>query len=104
MITASFKSRNGQFYKFRVSGHSGYSYSGSDIVCAAVSAMVMLTVNTVTDGFGVPSAVNVDEEDELAGKFGVFSIPTLVVMKDGKVVEQAAGARPKAQILAMVDA
>jgi thioredoxin 1 len=48
--------------------------------------------------------VNVDEEEELAGKFGVFSIPTLVVMKDGKVVEQAAGAKPKAQILAMVDA
>ena len=52
----------------------------------------------------VVGKVNVDEEEELAGKFGVFSIPTLVVMKDGKVVEQASGARPKAQILAMVDA
>ena len=52
----------------------------------------------------VVGKINVDEEEVLAGKFGVFSIPTLVVMKDGKVVEQAAGARPKAQILAMVDA
>ena len=46
--------------------------------------------------------VNVDDEQELAGKFGVFSIPTLVVMKDGKVVKQSTGARPKAQILAML--
>ena len=46
--------------------------------------------------------VNVDDEQELAGKFGVFSIPTLVVMKDGKVVKQSTGARPKAQILEML--
>ena len=46
--------------------------------------------------------VNVDDEQELAGKFGVFSIPTLVVMKDGKVVKQSTGARPKAQIIAML--
>lgn len=46
--------------------------------------------------------VNVDEQPELAGRFGVMSIPTLVVMKDGKVVNQAVGARPKAQILAML--
>ena len=47
--------------------------------------------------------VNVDDEPELAGKFGVFSIPTLVVMKGGKVVAQEAGAKPKAQILAMLE-
>lgn len=46
--------------------------------------------------------INVDEEPELAGRFGVMSIPTLVVMKDGKIVNQAVGARPKAQILAML--
>ena len=46
--------------------------------------------------------VNVDEERELAGQFGVMSIPTLVVMKGGKVVNQMVGARPKAQILAML--
>ena len=46
--------------------------------------------------------INVDEEQELAMQFGVMSIPTLVVMKNGKVVNQATGARPKAQMLAML--
>ena len=46
--------------------------------------------------------INVDEEQELAMQFGVMSIPTLVVMKNGKVVNQDTGARPKAQILAML--
>ena len=46
--------------------------------------------------------INVDEEQELAMQFGVMSIPTLVVMKNGKVVNQATGARPKALILAML--
>ena len=46
--------------------------------------------------------VNVDEQPELAGQFGVMSIPTLVVMKNGKVTNQAVGARPKEQILAML--
>ena len=46
--------------------------------------------------------INVDEEPALAERFGVFSIPTLVVMKKGEVVNQSAGARPKAQILAML--
>ncbi len=46
--------------------------------------------------------VNVDEQPELAGKFGVMSIPTLVVMKDGKAVNQALGARPKEQVLALL--
>ena len=46
--------------------------------------------------------VNVDEQPELAAQFGVMSIPTLVVMKDGKIIHQAVGARPKAQILAML--
>lgn len=47
--------------------------------------------------------INVDDEPELASKFGVFSIPTLVVLKDGKVAKQASGARPKAGILAMLE-
>ena len=46
--------------------------------------------------------VNVDEQPELAAQFGVMSIPTLVVMKNGRVVNQAVGARPKAQILGML--
>ena len=46
--------------------------------------------------------INVDEEQELAMQFGVMSIPTLVVMKNGKIVNQVTDARPKAQILAML--
>ena len=46
--------------------------------------------------------VNVDEQPELAGQFGVMSIPTLVVMKNGKIVNQSIGAKPKNAILAML--
>lgn len=47
--------------------------------------------------------INVDEQPELAQQFGVVSIPTLVVLKNGAVVQQSAGARAKAQILAMLE-
>lgn len=46
--------------------------------------------------------VNVDEEPELAGRFGVMSIPTVVAMKNGKVVAQSVGVRPKEAILSMI--
>lgn len=46
--------------------------------------------------------VNVDEQPELASRFNVMSIPTLVAMKNGKIVKQATGARPKQQILDML--
>ena len=46
--------------------------------------------------------INVDENPELAKQFGVFSIPTLVVMENGKIVRQEQGARPKKEILAML--
>ena len=46
--------------------------------------------------------VNVDEQPELARQFNVMSIPTLVVMKNGKIAKQATGARPKQQILDML--
>ena len=46
--------------------------------------------------------VNVDDQPELAGQLGVMSIPTLVVMKNGKIVNQATGARPKNAILGML--
>lgn len=47
--------------------------------------------------------VNVDEEPELAAAFSVVSIPSLFVVKEGKIVKQSVGALPKARILAMVD-
>ena len=46
--------------------------------------------------------VNVDEQPELAGKFGIMSIPTLVVIKDGKIINQSMGAKPKEAILALL--
>ena len=46
--------------------------------------------------------VNVDEQPELASQFGIMSIPTLVVIKDGKLVNQALGARSKSSILEML--
>ena len=65
-------------------------------------------VSPIVDEIGseVPAVkvgkVNVDENPELAQKFGVMSIPTLVVIKDGKVVQRAVGARPKNQIKDML--
>ena len=43
--------------------------------------------------------INVDEQPELASEFSIMSIPTLVVMKNGKIVQQVSGARPKNAIL-----
>jgi thioredoxin 1 len=47
--------------------------------------------------------INVDEERDLASEFSVYSIPTLVVLKDGEVINRAQGARPKAAILSLID-
>ncbi|HIY13502.1 MAG TPA: thioredoxin [Candidatus Agathobaculum merdipullorum] len=46
--------------------------------------------------------VNVDEQPELARQFGVMSIPTLVVMKNGQVTQQSVGVQPKEAILSMI--
>ncbi len=46
--------------------------------------------------------VNVDEEETLSAQFKIFSIPTFIVLKDGKVQAQTAGARPKAALEALL--
>ena len=46
--------------------------------------------------------VNVDEQPELASMFGIVSIPTIVLIKNGKIVQQMSGARPKNAILEML--
>ena len=51
----------------------------------------------------VVGKINVDDSPELAGAFGVYSIPTLVVLKGGKVYRQVTGARSKEGILALLD-
>ena len=50
----------------------------------------------------VVGKINVDENPELASQFGVMSIPTLVVLKNGEIANQSVGALPKAKILAML--
>ena len=47
--------------------------------------------------------INIDQQQELAAAFGVMSIPTLVVVKDGKIAAQTVGAQPKANILRMLN-
>lgn len=46
--------------------------------------------------------INVDEQEELAAKFDVMSIPSLFVLKNGEVVNQSVGAIPKAQVVALI--
>ena len=55
------------------------------------------------EGKAVVGKVDVDEEPGLAQRYGIMSIPTLMVMKGGKVVEQAVGARGKQDIAAMIE-
>ena len=55
------------------------------------------------EGRAIVGKVDVDQEPALAQRFGVMSIPTLVVLKGGKVVEQAVGARGKQDIAAMIE-
>jgi len=66
-------------------------------------APVIEEVAAEFEGRAVVGKVDVDEEMALAQRFGVMSIPTLIVMKGGKVVEQAVGARGKADVAAMIN-
>ena len=62
MINADFSvGSDGVINGFCISGHSDYSEEGSDIVCAAVSAMAYLTANTVTEVIGESAEIKVDE-------------------------------------------
>ena len=62
MTKCSFIKSNGKFLGFCIQGHSGYAEEGSDIVCAAVSSMAMLTINNITDSLGVEAFCEVDGE------------------------------------------
>lgn len=48
--------------------------------------------------------INVNDNPDLAREFGVISIPTLIVMKDGKIINRSSGAKNKAKILEMISA
>ena len=66
-------------------------------------APVIEQVAAQYDGRAIVGKVDVDEEMELAQKFGVMSIPTLIVIKGGKVVETAVGARGRDAVAAMIE-
>lgn len=69
--------------------------------CRMVAPVVDEIAAEVTDA--KVCKINVDDQPELAGQFQVMSIPTLVVVKNGKVVNTSVGAKPKAAILDMLD-
>ncbi|NMC55964.1 MAG: thioredoxin [Eubacteriaceae bacterium] len=69
--------------------------------CRMVSPLVDQIAAEVTNA--KVGKINVDEQPELAMSFNVMSIPTLMVLKDGKVVKTSVGARSKADILAMLN-
>ena len=67
--------------------------------------MVSPLVDEIAEERGdiVVGKVNVDEQPELSMRFGVMSIPTLLVFKDGELAQTAVGARPKEELLALLD-
>lgn len=69
--------------------------------CMMVSPIVDEIAEEKTDA--VVGKINVDEQPELAKEFGITNIPTLIVIRDGKVAEKAVGLRSKEQILAMLN-
>ncbi len=60
-------------------------------------------ISKEVEGIAKVGKINIDEESELASKFRVMSIPTLMVVKDGKISATAVGARPKKDILKMLE-
>lgn len=67
--------------------------------------MVAPTIDEISqevDGTVKVGKINIDEESELASRYRVMSIPTLMVIKDGKVSAQAVGVRPKKDIIKML--
>jgi thioredoxin 1 len=70
--------------------------------CRMVSPLVDQIAEEMV-GTAKVGKINVDEQPELASQFGVMSIPTLAVVKGGEVVKKAVGARPKDEIVAMIE-
>ncbi|MGI6772818.1 MAG: thioredoxin [Clostridiales bacterium] len=70
--------------------------------CRALSPLIDEIAEEADGKFKV-GKVNVDEQPDLAAQFSVMSIPTLVVMKNGQVVNKAVGSRPKEQILSLIN-
>lgn len=61
MTKVTFFRRDGVFYGFEETGHAGYADSGEDIICAALSSMTMLVVNTVEISFAGDVEYDIDD-------------------------------------------
>lgn len=71
--------------------------------CGPCRMMVPIVEEIVNERSDIKvGKVNVDEQPELASMFGIVSIPTIVLIKNGKIVQQMSGARPKNAILEML--
>ncbi len=68
--------------------------------CRMVAPVIAQLAEEVTDA--KICKVNVDEQNELAAEFGIMSIPTLVVMKNGRIVKKTVGAQSKEALLKMI--
>ncbi len=75
MTTITFLRSGETFWAFRSCGHTGYAEEGSDILCAAISSMSLLVVNTIESGFGAPVDYQIDEETPALS----VSVPALIV-------------------------
>ncbi len=88
MIDIQFYFKDQDLFRFRVSGHANYSKSGSDIVCAGVSALVINTINSITTLLNEPMIIN--EKNEKKGvidcifpnvKNGIYNAQTEILLK-----------------------
>jgi len=70
--------------------------------CRAVGPIVDELANEY-EGKAKISKINVDDEGELAAKFRVMSIPTIMIFKNGEVVERVIGARSKSELISLLD-
>lgn len=68
--------------------------------CQMLTPVIEELSNEVTDA--KICKINVDEQAELANKYHIMTIPTLVVIKNGQIVMQSSGVRPKSEILEML--
>ncbi len=83
MITAEFFIREDEIIGFKVYGHADYADIGEDVVCAGVSSAVMLTVNTITESFGIAADITAIE-NEIS-----LTLPSGVKDKNAKLIIEA---------------
>ncbi len=63
MTKIEFYRSGGVLFGFKESGHTGFAESGDDVLCAAISAMTMLMINTIEDGYGAHIDYDINEDD-----------------------------------------